>query len=70
METEIDIGRFNLMKVSLRIYVLKWRISWHTVDDALGYLFTENFKAFINTVLSFPFLLLGKEFFFLLAIFY
>jgi hypothetical protein len=39
------------------------------VDDTLGYLFTENFKAFTNTVFSFPFLLLGKEGF-LLAIFY
>ena len=37
--------------------------------DTLGYLFTQNFEAVINTVLSFPFLLLGKVFF-LLAIFY
>jgi hypothetical protein len=53
METDVNIGRFILIKASLRIYVLKLRISWPHVDDTLGYLFAENFKAVINTVLSF-----------------
>jgi hypothetical protein len=37
------------------------------VEDTLGYLFTDNFKAFTNTVLSFPFLRLGSEVFFFLT---
>ena len=61
METEVNIDRFILIKASLKTYFLKWRISWHTLDVTLRYLFTENFKAVINTVLSFPYLLLGKR---------
>jgi len=40
------------------------------VEDKLGYLFTDNFKAFTNTVLSFSFLRLVNEGFFILTTVY